>query len=259
MTAPMTAPILPPLYEPAHVDEVADVRAEAVRRARAGAGEGTLVWSTAQQAGRGRRGHAWESPPDNLYCGLVIQPDYPLATALELGHVAVVSAGAAIADVVPAMVDLRYRWPNDVLLQRAKVAGVHLEADASGDPPAWLVVGLYVNVTACPDLPGHAAASIAGDAATPAAPSLLLEGWTRQFLSWINRWAEEGFAPVHRVWLQRAEGVGEPAAIDLGGETVEGKLLEVDEHGAALLETAAGARRIDLATFYGVGPGSSRR
>ncbi len=82
-------------------------------------------WS--RHAGRGRRGRVWRSPPGNLYLSLVLRPDGPPARAAQLGFVAALGLGDALAALARPALPLRYKWPNDLLVDGSKLAGILLE------------------------------------------------------------------------------------------------------------------------------------
>ena len=96
-----------------------------------------------------------------------------------------------------------------------------------------------------------AGASLRGEGDCEPEARVLLEGFTRHFLAWINRWAEEGFAPVRKAWLQRANGRGEAISVRLTDDTVTGTFDEIDEHGALIVTDGRGnARRVSIAEFF---------
>ena len=212
-------PSLPPVYEPVLLERVDSVVDEACRRAESGADEGTLVWARQQTAAYGASGRPWHCAPGNLYCALVLHPECPRVEAAQLSYVAALSLGLAFAPLVTVMTSLRYRWPNDVLLNEDKAAGLVLRAKPAGDDSfAWLVLGAYVNVASAPEGTEFRAASLRETCGCESAGAAeILDAFARQFLSWINRWADEGFEPVRRAWLQRAEGVGGPVSVPVAG------------------------------------------
>jgi len=246
---------LPPAYRPVRLDRVGSTNDEAKRLARDGAEDGTLVWAREQTAGRGRRGRAWSSPPGNLYCSLVLRPDAPAARASQLSFVAALGLGEAIGALVPPLVALRYKWPNDVLLNEGKVAGILLESEGSRDGALdWLVLGLGVNVVSHPDDAERPATSLHAEGAADATAERLLEGFARCFLAWVDRWLEDGFEPVRAAWLARAAGVGKPIRVRLEREELAGRFAALDTDGALLLDTAAGRRRVTAGdVFLGAG------
>ncbi len=248
------APSLPPDYTLRSYDTIDSVVEEARRLAASGAEEGTVVWAREQRAGRGRFDRRWVSPPGNLYSALILRPEDPAEQAAQMCYVAIISLAAAMAELIgPA--ELRYRWPNDILLGEAKAAGVWLEAPARNPAGGleWLVIGAAANINAAP--PDIDAAQMApySDRYGGVQPGEVLEGYCRYFLSWINRWAEEGLAPLHRLWTQRANGLGAPVELVLRQETLTGTLMEVDGEGAALLRLADGSpRRLTVAEFFSI-------
>ena len=147
---------LPPAYRLVALDSVASTNDEAKRLARDGAEDGTLVWAREQASGRGRGGRNWASPRGNLYLSLVLRPECPASRAAELGFVAAVALGAALASLVPPLCPINYKWPNDVLLGERKVAGILIETESGlqsqpGAPLEWMVLGLGVNVQHYPE------------------------------------------------------------------------------------------------------------
>lgn len=247
-----TAADLPRLYELHTYDTVDDILGATVHLAESGAEEGSLLWAHAQRAGRGRLGGTWHSPPGALHCGLVLRPDVPLNTALELLLVAQVALGSAIAELVSPMTELRYRWPNDILLSRAKAAGLNVAAGPLYDGvPEWLVLIANVNVTQRPAALGFAAASLRTEGDCDADAQALLGAFARQFLSWINRWAESGLEPIRRLWLQRPDGIGEACRLATAAGLVEATLLDLGPQGEAVLRLADGsARAVALEEYF---------
>jgi BirA family biotin operon repressor/biotin-[acetyl-CoA-carboxylase] ligase len=157
--------------------------------------------------------------------------------------VSAVGAGAAIAEVAPPMTDLKYRWPNEVLVNGATTALVRLAWDA-GDPPVWLVVALYVNVIHYPDAAGLTATSLRAEAIDEATDASLLQAYARHFLAWINRWSDDGFGPIRKAWLQRADGLTRPIKVELASGVLEARFLDVDPDGSLIVEEATGPQRV---------------
>lgn len=239
--------ILPPAYRLVALDSVDSTNEEAKRRAREGAEEGTLVWAREQTAGRGRRGRLWVSPRGNLYLSLVLRPEAPQARHGELGFVAALALGETIGAFVPPLVELRYKWPNDVLLSGRKASGILLESESDAD---WLVLGVGVNVAHAPQGTETAATSLVEEGASDATVEAVLDRFARCFLAWADRWLEEGFAPIRIAWLRRAQGIGEAIRVRLPNETLEGRFADLDASGALVLETASGRRLVTAGEVF---------
>jgi BirA family transcriptional regulator, biotin operon repressor / biotin---[acetyl-CoA-carboxylase] ligase len=247
----MTAPLLPPFFRLVSFAELDSTNEEAKRRAAAGEGEGTLVWALAQTAGRGRRGRAWVSPQGNLYLSILLRPDGPAGAAAQLGFAAALAVGEAILPLLPERANLGYKWPNDVLIDGRKAAGILLESQAAGlGRVDWLVVGIGVNLDAYPEGTDYPATSLRAVGALPVTVEAMLEAIVRHFHSWYGRWKQGGFAPLRAVWLARAHGLGGTIRVRLLGSEMSGVFAGLDEAGALLLEDGTGHRRVPVGDVF---------
>src|SRR5215469_6797382 len=140
-------PRLPPGFRLFFYDSIASTNDEAKQLARDGAPAGTLVWALEQTAGRGRRGHAWVSPQGNLYASLILRPDCAAGRAAQLGFVAALAAGYTLGVVSAMFQGLSYKWPNDVLVNGRKIAGILLESElGEGEIPKFVILGIGINL-----------------------------------------------------------------------------------------------------------------
>ncbi len=237
---------LPPAYRLVAMDSVESSNDEAKALADAGAEEGTLVWALEQTKGRGRHGRTWASPRGNLYLSLVLRPECALAEAAQLGFVAALAVGDAIGSVAPPMLEVTYKWPNDVLVHGRKVAGLLLESKTAADGALeWLILGAGVNIQSHPGDARFPATNLIFESVGPEVnEALVLDAFARHFLTWVNRWTEDGFAPVRRAWLSHAHGLGEVIEISLAKETLRGTFRDVDESGALILELPDASQRV---------------
>ena len=211
-------------------------------RARAVAGEaaGLVIQADAQTRGRGRFGRNWASPAGNLYASFLLRPGGPLAEAATLSLV----AGLAVAEALDPLVDdparLRLKWPNDVLLDGRKLAGILLEgADDGRGAAAWIVVGLGLNLAWSPaDLP-HTV-SLAAAAGRQVGPSAFLGALAPILGARLKAWHAHGFAGLREAWLARALGIGSEVTLRVGAEQVRGLLADLGEDGSILIENELG-------------------
>lgn len=238
-------PRLPEGYRLVALDTVGSTNDEAKRLARNGAPAGTVVWTKEQTAGRGRRGRNWTSPPGNLYLSLLLRPGGTAARAAQLGFVAAVALGDALLDVARPGLRLAYKWPNDLLADGRKLAGILLESETSGGEAVdFAVIGIGVNIASKPEGTEYPATSLAGEGIAGVSPADLLTALLRHFDEWQHRWQRDGFAPLRAAWLARAAGLGKDIRVRLERMTLFGRFLDLDDDGALLLETAEGRRRI---------------
>jgi BirA family biotin operon repressor/biotin-[acetyl-CoA-carboxylase] ligase len=243
----MRQPELPSAYRLVCLDTVDSTNAEARRLAALGEDEtpdGTLIWAKEQTAGRGRRGRKWSSPPGNLYCSLVLRPDVAVTKAAEFSFIAALAVFDTLGTVGEPGHNVHCKWPNDVLLNDKKVAGILLETETGADGrPDWVILGVGINVGIFPGDTDFPATSLRAEnfAATEVD---CLDSFCRHFLKWTNTWLEDGFAPIRKNWLWHCFGLGEEIEVRLEGETLTGVFTDLDEDGALLLKTGDGERRI---------------
>ena len=247
------APSLPPPFRLVAYETIGSTNDEAKRLARAGAGEGMVVWALQQQTGRGRRGRAWASPPGNLYLSLVLRPDCRATVAAQLGFVAALGLREALARLSRASVELRYKWPNDVLANGKKIAGILLETEMiAGDKPEFVVVGAGVNLVSSPRDAAYPATSLAEEGAGVIAPAAALPAFIEHFAEWLAIWRADGFATIRDAWLRQALGIGEIIQVRLERDSFGGRFLDLDMDGALLLGMPEGERRIAAGEIFPV-------
>ncbi len=235
---------LPSFYRLVRHERIASTSDEAKSLAAGGAPAGTLVWARAQSAGRGRQGRGWISPTGNFYASLILRPAVPVAAAAQLGFVAALAVADACVALAPAAA-IGLKWPNDVLLNGRKLAGILLESQSRGDGMLdWLVLGIGINLATYPIEVEYPATALAATGADADAETML-GALAASFLVWYERWREgEGFATIRAEWLARAQGLGQPIRVRLPADTLNGIFVGLDTDGALLLDAAQGRRRI---------------
>ena len=240
------APQLSPFFRLLSVERIGSTSEEAKRLAAEGAPEGTLVWAREQTAGHGRRGRAWVSPPGNLYFSLILRPDCAPATAAQLGFAAALAVGEAALRWLPEGARLDYKWPNDVLLDGRKLAGILLESQLAADGRLdWVVLGIGVNLASHPSATEYPATSFTAAGASGATAADMLKALSERLAVWYACWnGGEGFAALREAWLARAHGLGAPIRVRLEHEELAGSFAGLDVDGALLLDAAQGRRRV---------------
>jgi BirA family biotin operon repressor/biotin-[acetyl-CoA-carboxylase] ligase len=223
------------------LDAVGSTNAEALLRARAG--ERGPLWITArrQTAGRGRRGRRWVSEPGNLYASLLLTDPAPPQRAAELSLVAALAAHDALAERAPMLGPrLAVKWPNDILCDGAKLAGILVEGEGLPGRPLSVVVGIGVNCAHCPADTSYPATSLA-EAGALVAPDSLAQALTATMAQRLAEWDRgENFSATRAAWLRRAAGLGAPARVRLPEREVEGVAETLDQSGRLVLRLADG-------------------
>jgi BirA family biotin operon repressor/biotin-[acetyl-CoA-carboxylase] ligase len=214
---------------------------EALRQFSAGAAPPLWIVADEQLRGRGRNGRRWTSPKGNLYATLLLEARVSPAIATQLSFVAALAAHDAAAAHMPAekILQLRLKWPNDVMLNGAKLAGVLLESmnTPKGEGLA-VVLGVGVNVSHAPANENRAVASLELDAtAVPEVFRTLAAAFDKRLALWKEGL---GFPRVREAWLDRALALNESIGVNLNGSAIRGKFLGVDPAGALQLEAEPG-------------------
>jgi BirA family biotin operon repressor/biotin-[acetyl-CoA-carboxylase] ligase len=209
-------------------------------RRLAAAGEAGPVWLTAlrQIAGRGRRGRPWEMAGGNLAATLLLRPERPQGEWAQLSFVIAIAAADAMAGFAGADARITLKWPNDVLADGKKLAGILLET-ASGPAPA-LAIGIGVNLVHHPDGTEFPATSLAGLGATVPSADDALTALAASFAKWYDVWRAQGFEAIREAWLARAMGLGARIRARLATEERSGTFEGIDENGALLLNEGFG-------------------
>jgi BirA family biotin operon repressor/biotin-[acetyl-CoA-carboxylase] ligase len=175
----------------------------------------------------------------------VLRPDVPASRAPQLGFVTALALGDALHLLAGPGLALSFKWPNDLLAGRAKLAGILLESEmAAGGGLDFVIVGVGVNLDAAPRDLEYPATSLADQGFPGITPASLLSAFAEQFARWAERWRAEGFAPMRAAWLSRAGGIGEAVRVRLETLTLEGRFLDLDQDGALVIETGGDRRRI---------------
>jgi BirA family transcriptional regulator, biotin operon repressor / biotin---[acetyl-CoA-carboxylase] ligase len=219
---------------------------EARRRALAGASDRLWIVAGEQTAGRGRRGRAWISRRGNLHATALVIDPCPPALAPQLGFVAGVALARAASDV--GAVDAGLKWPNDLMLNGAKCAGILVEGIGLGDRRAGYAVGVGVNCAYAPDGLGYATSCLAGGGGRAVGAGDLFERLVERFDEALVAWREgQAFDRIRAAWLDRAVGLGERVAIESGAGRREGVFEGIDAGGRLLMRSGRGLESIEAA------------
>ena len=208
-----------------------------------------------QTAGKGRRARPWVSPRGNFHATLLLHPVEPAT------HVALRSFAAALAlrDALVQITDLpqafTLKWPNDVLLNGGKLAGILLESVSQGQGISPLAIGIGVNLIAAPDatLVEEGAlipVSLLQETGLRIPPEVVLTHLAAAYARWEALFTSAGFAPLRAAWLSHAAHLGQPIRARTGTTTRTGTFQTIDDTGALILLTAEGRQSIAAAEVF---------
>jgi BirA family biotin operon repressor/biotin-[acetyl-CoA-carboxylase] ligase len=235
------------------LDVCASTNDEALARARAGAAHGTIVTADAQTQGRGRRGRVWQSPPGaNVYLSAIVRatptdregsPSRPVSPA-EIAPITL-AVGVGVVDAVRAegLTAATLKWPNDVLVERRKLAGILCEtatdAGAGARGEICVVVGIGVNLNRVAPEVAALATSIADEVGRPVDRARFVERLLACVEPWLDRFLVGGVAAIASAWEARMARELTLAAESAAG-AISGAPIGLDHDGALRLRDAAG-------------------
>lgn len=225
------------------LSETDSTNVRAYELARAGEAEGTAVIADSQSAGKGRLGRHWASNPGvNLYTSVILRPPVPPAAAQNLTFLAAV----AVAETITAFLPMRptVKWPNDILVDGRKVAGILMEMNSEPDRVNFVIAGVGVNLNLrTKDLPDdlkNTATSLMEKTLAPVDRVLFVRMLYINLEKWYKIYIGGGFAPVLSEWKGFFGATGTHVRVRGFNSVVEGICAGVDDDGALLVRTLSG-------------------
>lgn len=233
------------------LDSVDSTMAEAARRASE-LTRPTWIMARQQTAARGRQGRVWTHPSGHFAATLFMRPaGGPAEAALRS-----FTASNAVFETLALFVDrtrLSLKWPNDVLLDNGKVAGILLESAGRAGQVDWLSIGVGINLAAAPEGVRDAAfppVSLEGQGGDRVDLDEVLSILASHMATQERVLRELGFGAVRKAWLRQAARLGEIITARTARDEVTGRFETVDEAGHLVLVTPSGERRIAAAEVY---------
>ena len=239
-------------------DSIGSTNAEAIAAANAGDPGGIWFVARQQTAGRGRRGRTWENPYGNLAATLLLVPEAETSVAATLGFVAGVALSGALSSILPhgsvkIGIDgadelngsgrIALKWPNDVLADGAKLAGILLEASKMPDGKHAIAIGIGINIVAAPTglpYPATSLVDLGNERTAEDVFEALSDAWVEAFGLWNDGL---GIEAVLQRWRGSAAGIGAPVSISQDGNILRGIFETIDAAGR-LIVRADDDRRI---------------
>lgn len=220
--------------------------------ALAAAGGSLPLWVTArrQLAGRGRRGAPWISEAGNLYASLLLARDFDLSQAAQLPLVTALALHDGLVAVLGPDAALGIKWPNDLLLNRCKIAGILTESKVLPDGRPVIVIGCGVNCARHPQNTRHRATNLLAEG-FKVTPDKLFAEFSKHMADRLAVWDNgAGFSAIRTAWLARATGLGEAIEVRLPRTTIAGIFTGLDATGRLILRQAGGERVVSAGELF---------
>jgi BirA family biotin operon repressor/biotin-[acetyl-CoA-carboxylase] ligase len=217
--------------------------------AREGARQGTVLIAESQTAGRGRHGQPWFSPSGvNFYASVLLRPRL---RPRELGIFSLLAALALSDAIKDVGADPTIKWPNDVLVGGKKVGASLLECAVRDDEVAYVILGVGANLNvdasvlrAALGTGGRFATSLAAVTGRPIDRNAFAASYLNHLDRWLSVHEMEGSEGILAAWRRREILGGRRVEVRAPGETYDGRVLGVDEHGNLLVNGARGRRHV---------------
>ncbi len=225
------------------LEEADSTNLQASRLGDEGADDGLVVIADRQSSGKGRMGRQWESPGGvNLYASILLRPPVMPFEAPKLTFLSAVAVCRAIKNCTALQPTVK--WPNDILLNGAKVAGLLNEMSSETDQVHYVVLGIGVNLN-------MRAEQFPDDLRYPATSLAIASGkvvsrlaFTRSLLQELDAlyqlYLEQGSAPVFTAWTELCDLTGKRVQVDCNNLLIEGTMVGLGDDGALLVRTSAG-------------------
>jgi BirA family biotin operon repressor/biotin-[acetyl-CoA-carboxylase] ligase len=204
-----------------------------------GAPEGTLVVAEKQTRGKGRRGRTWFSPAGSgIYASLILRPVISPGEAPRITLMTAVAVAEALLALIPLA--FKIKWPNDILVNGKKIAGILTEISTEMDSVDYIVVGLGLNVNTpkgnfTQDI-REKATSILVETGKPFSRIKLLQACLQWYELYYERFQKGEFAPILDRWKELADIIGQLITVDMAGKMYSGKVMDVDNDGILILK-----------------------
>lgn len=234
-----------------HVASIDSTMAEAARLS-ATLDAPTWIIADSQTGARGRRGRDWQTPTGNFAATLIYKPHCTPQQASLRSFMAAVALFEALSMYVDRT-RLSLKWPNDVLLNGGKVAGILLETSGAGPYVDWLSIGIGVNLAYVPENIRDAAfppVSVAGEGGPTIAPTDFLVRLANDYATQEAKLWEFDFEIIRRDWLRRAARLGEVITARTSRDEITGTFDTIDNDGNLVLITPEGPKVIPAADIY---------
>lgn len=225
------------------LEETDSTNVRARQLAEEGAADGTVIIADRQSAGRGRLGRRWESPSGvNLYTSILLRPNIPVQQAPQLTFLTAV----AVAETLQQHCHLAagVKWPNDILVRGAKIAGLLNEMNAETEQIHFVILGVGVNLNMTseqfPEDLNYPATSVFLETGAKVSRVAFIRSFLETLDGYYGEFIAEGFVPIRRRWESLCALMNTRIQIDQNSGMLQGTLVGLDADGALRLQLEDG-------------------
>ncbi|MGH7794364.1 MAG: biotin--[acetyl-CoA-carboxylase] ligase [Candidatus Binatia bacterium] len=229
-----------------YFQEIGSTNIRARELAESGAAEGEIVIAESQTQGRGRLGRRWESPPfSNLYLSIILRPSLPPKHAPQITLAAAVALVETVGSFLPGPPAIK--WPNDILIEGKKLAGILTEAACDTERVEYVILGIGVNLNyradAMPEALRQRATSMADMTGKNVSRETVLVRLIHDLDRCYGELEETGFEALRPRWEAHFGLRGRRVRVELGDQAFTGRAQGIDREGALIVEDGDGQLR----------------
>ncbi len=207
-----------------------------------------IILADSQTAGKGRESRVWSSPQGNLYFSLILQPKIPAEKISQISFVAITALRMMVEGLAPNH-KIQNKWPNDLLIDEKKVAGLLLASKISQKNCEFVIVGIGLNLASNPGQTIFPASNLKEFEISLTAEEAL-KNFLNQFENLYENWLTYGFVGVRKLWLEKAYRLKKEISVKNGEEKISGIFEDLDEAGNLILQTKNGVKKILAADIF---------
>ncbi|MDA0780820.1 MAG: biotin--[acetyl-CoA-carboxylase] ligase [Rickettsiales bacterium] len=193
--------------------------------------DNTVIKADVQLSGKGRSGNKWISDSGNLFCSIVKKVDVSLSEAAKYSFLTAISVGETIKEFVNDEAEVKYKWPNDVLLNKKKVSGILLESLKDINGSVRVIIGTGVNLNSVPQDADIKAVSIFAECGVRVSVTEFFDKFLINFNNQENVWKNQGFSCIRSAWLNDAYNLGKEITVNLPDKTFKGIFEGISQNG----------------------------
>lgn len=223
-------------------NEIDSTNKEARRLIENGVTGKFIVTSYKQIAGYGRQNREWYSPEGNLYLSLILNPGCTLEKSSELSFVTAVALKEMLNPILADKIKLK--WPNDVLINGQKIAGILLESTSKQNSRTAenIIIGLGININVCPKDIEYPATSLKELKVKNLIPEYYLDLFMQNFVKIYSIWKKEGFSVIREEWMKNAYNKNKVVTAVTKQERISGVFENINEKGQLVLKLSNNER-----------------
>ena len=207
-----------------------------------------VILANSQSSGRGRHEKKWSSPRGNLYMSIFIREDINITQLHHLNFIAICALNEAISTIFQQqkiVARIENKWPNDLMINSYKIAGILAESKLNSNICEYLVIGCGLNIISNPINTNYPAGNLA-QFSCQCSVADVIKLYLSNFSNLYHNWKSFGFKNIRQLWINKAFKLNDEIAINFGNEIIHGTFKDIDDNGNIILKQDQNIRVINF-------------